>query len=260
MVTADRPHLVLRALRCYEQQTYPNTELVVLDNGEEPIEHLLADVDGPVTYRYQEKEPGMTVGALRNIPLEEASGTFIVPQWDDDDWSHPERIERQVEVLQQGFDACTLQGTLIHVDHPDYFEHPFIGLLPNGVPPTIMHRRDADIRYPNLPRVHDTEYVDEWRERRYRILPWSESGLYLRYFHGDNLWEQDHFLRRIRNSPKDFLLYGWYRFVRGDLFQHPRFQLTDDMWDAFEQYLDDSFRFDLFRTYSEAEWAGRGGA
>lgn len=256
MVTADRPHLVPRALHCYEQQTYPNTELVVLDNGDEPIEHLLTDVEGPVTYRYQEKEPGMTVGALRDIPLEEANGTFVVPQWDDDDWSHPRRIERQVAVLQQGYDACTLQGTLMHVDHPDYFEHPFIGLLPNGVPPTIVHRQNADIRYPNLPRVHDTEYVNKWREQRYCILPRTESRLYLRYFHGDNLWEKGHFLRRLRNTPKDLLLYGWHRFVKGDLFQHPRFQLTDGMEDAFEQYLDDSFRFDLFQTYSEAAWGG----
>lgn len=257
MLTADRPHLVPRALHCYAQQTYPNTELIVCDNGEEPIEHLLTDVPGPVTYMQQETEPGMTVGALRNIPLEAATGEFIVPQWDDDDWSHPERLARQVEVLQQGYDACTLAGTLMHVDRPDYFEHPFIGLLPNGVPPTIMHRRAADIRYPNLPRVHDTVYVDEWRERRYRILPRDESHLYLRYFHGDNLWEQDHFVRRIRNNPKDFLLYGWYRFVKGNVFEHPRFQLSAAMESAFEQYLEDSFRFDLFQTYARKAWAAR---
>lgn len=247
LVTADRPHLCRRALRSYQRQTYPNKELVVLDNGAQRIEHLLADLpDDEVRYRHVDRTPDLWIGGLRNMALEAATGTFVVPQWDDDDWSHPRRIERQVEVLQRGYDACTLLGTLMHVDSPAYFGHPFIGILPDGVPPTIMHRRDAAIRYPNLRRTSDTSYVNQWREGRYAILPREDSYLYLRYFHGDNLWEKDHFLRRIRNTPKDFLLYGWYRFVRGDVFRHPRFRLTEQMEAAFETYLQDSFAVGLF--------------
>jgi len=256
LITADRPHLCRRALRSYRQQTYPNTELIVLDNGEQRIEHLLEEElpDDDVYYRHVDRSPDLWIGGLRNMALEEATnmaleeatGTFIIPQWDDDDWSHPRRIERQVDVLQQGYDACTLLGTLMHVDSERYFNNPFIGILPDGVPPTIMHRRDATIRYPNIRRTSDTDYVNQWREARYTILPRTDSYLYLRYFHGDNLWEKEHFLRRIRNTPKDFLLYGWYQYVHGDLFQHPRFQLTEEMEAAFERYLQDSFAVDLF--------------
>ena len=152
LVTADRPNLLKRALRCYQQQTYAPTELVVLDNGDERIEDVVAsfDLPGTVRYLYVDRGPDLYIGGLRNRALEEATGEFVIPQWDDDDWSHPERIERQVQELQKGYDACTLQGTLMHVDSPDYFYHPFIGILPDGVPPTVMHRRDAGIRYPNI--------------------------------------------------------------------------------------------------------------
>jgi glycosyltransferase involved in cell wall biosynthesis len=250
LVTADRPQLVQRALHCYRQQTYSPTELVVLDNGEEPIADVVEAFDLPGTVRYLHVDRGeeLWIGGLRNRALEEATGTFVVPQWDDDDWSHPERIERQVEVLQEGYDACTLQGTLMHVDSPEYFHHPFIGILPDGVPPTVMHRRDAGIRYPNIRRTSDTVYVNEWMEKRYCILPREASYLYLRYSHGGNLWDRVHFLRRLRNTPKDFLLYAWHRFVRDDEFSHPRFQLTDEMEEAFQMYLDDSLRYDLFET------------
>lgn len=250
LVTADRPILLQRALRCYAQQTYANTELVVLDNGDEPIREVVDsfDLPGKVNYLYVERTPDLWIGGLRNQALDAATGEFVIPQWDDDDWSHPERIERQVEVLQSGHDACTLQGTLMHVDSKEYFYHPFIGVLPAGVPPTIMHRRDASIRYPNIRRTSDTDFVNEWREKRYAIMPREDSYLYLRYFHGDNLWEKDHFLRRMRNTPKDFLLYAWHRYIRGDMFGHPRFQLTPTMKEAFETYLDDSFRYDLFLT------------
>lgn len=247
LVTADRPHLCRRALRSYRRQTYPNKELVVLDNGGQRIEHLLEDLpQDEVRYGHVERTPDLWIGGLRNRALEEATGTFVIPQWDDDDWSHPRRIERQAAVLQQGYDACTLRGTLMHVDSPAYFDHPFIGVLPDGVPPTIMHRRDAAIRYPNIRRTSDTAYVNRWREGRYAVLPRADAYLYLRYFHGDNLWEKEHFLRRIRNTPKDFLLYGWYRYVRGDLFAHPRFQLTETMEAAFEAFLQDSFAVGLF--------------
>ena len=254
LVTADRPQLIKRALRGYQQQTYDHLELIILDNGHTPVEDVVRsfDLPGTVQYLYHEPDPDMWIGGLRNEALEVATGEFVVPQWDDDDWSHPERIERQVEVLQQGYDACTLQGTLMHVDRPDYFHHPFIGVLPDGVPPTVMHRRNADIRYPNIRRTSDTDYVNDWMGKRYHILPREDSYLYLRFSHGGNLWETNHFLRRMRNTPKDLLLYAWHHYVRGNVFDHPRFQLTDRMKAAFERYLDDSFRYNLFDTDAAA--------
>ncbi len=110
-----------------------------------------------------------------------------------------------------------------------------------------MHRRNATIRYPDLRRTSDTHYVEAWRRTgRYVILPPSESYLYLRYFHGGNLWEQEHFLRRMRNTPRDFLAYLWYRYVRGNEFDHPRFRLTPAMQAAFERYLQDSIETGVF--------------
>lgn len=255
MVTADRPVLVQRAILAYRRQTYPHKELVVLDNGATPMADLLADLPaGEVVYEHVEKRPDTHIGALRNRSLDLATGDFVAPQWDDDDWSHPERIERQMRpLLGGGYDACTLAGTLMHVDDPRYFDHPFVGLLRGGVPPTIVHRRDAEIRYPNLRRTSDTHYVEAWQEHRYVQLPPAQSYLYVRYQHGGNLWEADHFLRRARNTPRDLLLWGWHRHIRQRPFDHPRFRLSPEARAAFAQYLDDSFRFDLFQTRSRAE-------
>ena len=247
LVTADRPHLLKRALRSYEKQTYANRELVVLDNGHESVEPLLEPRRLPgLKYIRVPREPHHVIGALRNQALEAAEGEYVVPQWDDDDWSHPRRLEIQADVLDQGQDACMLSGTLMHVDAPEYFYSPFLGLLPHGVPPTIMHRRDEEIRYPELRRTSDTAYTTRWRERRYVQLPRALSYLHLRYFHGGNLWEQEHFLRRMRNTPADLLLYGWYRYVRRDLFKHPRFRLDANAKSAFEAYLADSRAEGLF--------------
>lgn len=242
MVTADRPNLARRAIRCFVNQTYPNLELVVLDNGKESIEDLLVDLpQDRVVYKKLPWSSETVIGELRNISLSLARGEYIVPHWDDDDWYHPDRVSRQMEpLLNEGFDACTLAGTLVHVHSDEYFDHPFVGLLPNGVPPTVIHKRSSDIRYPELRRTSDTAYINSWRERQYCMLPSEDSYLYVRYSHGDNLWEQDHFLRRMRNTPKDLISYLYHKHVKRDLFRHSRFDLTDEAKDAFQLYLEDS--------------------
>ena len=247
MVTADRHQLCRRAIRCYAQQTYPVKELVVLDNGNTSIEELLVDIPtSELRYKKVERTPDLILGDLRNQALDMATGDLLIPQWDDDDWYHPERIAIQVAELQKGFDACALVGTLMHVDSEPYFHHPYIGLLPHGVPPTIMHRRDVTIHYPSLPRTEDTVYVNAWRKKSYSLLPTEFSYLYIRSFHGKNTWEVDHFLRRMRNTPVDTVRYAWYRYVRRDVFKHPRFQLDDTMKEAFAMYLEDSRALSIF--------------
>ncbi|MEM6335409.1 MAG: glycosyltransferase family 2 protein [Bacteroidota bacterium] len=241
MVTADRADLAKRAVRCYLQQSYPNKELVVLDNGTEPLDAVLADVPaGELVYEQVERKEGTFIGALRNQSLDLATGDFVVPQWDDDDWYHPDRLRRQADVLAQGFDAVTVKATLMHLDAGPYLDHPYIGILKDGVPPTIMHRRDDDIRFPNLRRTSDTYYLNAWRERRYALMPASDAYLYIRCFHGDNLWGEDHFLRRMRNSVPDALSYAWHRYVRRNVLGHPRFQLTPNAQKAFGLYVRDS--------------------
>ena len=249
MVTADRPTLVKRAILCYLKQTYPNKELIVLDNGHESVEALLSEVPtSELVYKKIERTPDLILGDIRNTALHMAKGDFIIPQWDDDDWYHPERIRIQVDTLLRGYDACALLGTLMHVDNEPYFTSPYIGLLPKGVPPTIMHRRDDTILYPSLPRTEDTVYVNEWRNKSYYLLPASYSYLYIRSFHGANTWEVDHFLRRMRNTPLDTLRYVWYRFIRRKLTAHPRFKLSKEMQDAFELYLSDSRLLGIFAS------------
>ncbi len=144
MVTADRHDLCRRAIRSWAEQTWDNGELVILDNGKTPMQDLLADLPSErIVYRHVENNPETTIGELRNRSLDMVRGDFVVPQWDDDDWSAPDRIERQMAALRRhNADAVTLYATLMHVDDPQWFDHPFYGLLKGGVPPTILHRRD----------------------------------------------------------------------------------------------------------------------
>lgn len=245
MVTANRRDLARRAIQCFENQTYQNKELVIVDDGEEDysliLEHLPPE---QVKYVKLKKQPDFVLGKLRNRSLEEATGDYLI-QWDDDDWYHPERIKIQANILDQGYDACCLASSLMHLDTDEFMMHPYVGILPDGIPGSIMHRKSETIRYPETRRSEDTVYLEEWMKLRYYKLDHSFNYLFLRAYHGDNTWEQGHFKRRIRNSPAALIQYIWHGVIKNDLFGHPRFQLSDKAEEAFEQYIEESRELNL---------------
>src|SRR4051794_33498707 len=83
ITTRDRPYLLPVALTCYQHQTYPRRELIVVDDGEEfPADAArVAAVGG----RLIRVEPGTPLGTKLNAGVEAADGRFC-QKMDDDDW------------------------------------------------------------------------------------------------------------------------------------------------------------------------------
>lgn len=246
MVTANRKNLAKRAVKCFQNQSYTNKELVIVDDGDEDYSSILQDISPhEIKYVKLEKEPDFVLGKLRNISLTKATGDYFI-QWDDDDWYHPDRIKIQAEILNQGYDACCLSSTLMHLSTPRFMEHPYIGTLPDGVPGSIMHRRNPEIQYPETPRAEDDVFLKKWMKLNYYKLDDAYNYLFLRAYHGENTWEQKHFKRRMFNSPWATIQYFWYSVIRNDLFAHPKFQLSSKAKQAFKQYMRESRELDLF--------------
>jgi len=103
MPTFDRRAFIPQAVRCFLAQDYPNLELVVVDDGHDPIADLLPD-DPRIVYVRAERR--MTVGAKRNLACERARGSFIL-HWDDDDWYPPRRVRVQIDAMRErGGEIC----------------------------------------------------------------------------------------------------------------------------------------------------------
>lgn len=248
MVTANRMHLAQRAVKCFLDQDYPNKELIVVDDGTQDYAPIFKGIPAAdLTYIKIPNHPKNNLGKLRNLALDSAKGDFLA-QWDDDDWYHPHRISTQSKALADGADACCLSATLMHIDDPDFFHLPYSGALPNGVPGSIMHRNDPEIRYPEFPKAEDTVFLKAWMNRKYVKLPENLSHLFIRCFHGSNTWEMDHFRRRMRNNIRDLAAYGFHRYIKRDLSGHPRFLLGQDQKNAFEMYLKDSRDLNIFKN------------
>lgn len=245
MVTGGRSRLCRRSVGCFLRQTYSNRELVVIDDGDEDLSGVLADVPAAdLVYVKLPRTPENVLGKLRNLSMQCARGEYLA-QWDDDDWYHAERIERQVGVMQDGYDACTLSATLMHLNTREFTDHPYVGILRDGVPGSIMHTAAQNYRYPEVRRAEDSAYLRMWRRSRCTVLPQTDAHLFIRCFHGKNTWEAKHFLRRVRNRPLDLVGYVWWRHVRKDLFSHPRFRLSEAQEASYRQFRSDSDRLGL---------------
>ncbi len=96
MATYDRRFWVARALEYFGRQDYEPRELVVIDDGPDPIEDLMPADD---RIRYVRLPVRETMGAKHNLGCDVARGE-IIAHWDDDDWVAPWRLSYQVEQLE----------------------------------------------------------------------------------------------------------------------------------------------------------------
>jgi glycosyltransferase involved in cell wall biosynthesis len=104
MPTRDRRPYAPLALACFLKQTHVDKELLVLDDGDDPIKDLLPQL--PNVLYFASPPPPKTLGTKLNELAKLAHGDICV-NWDDDDWSHPERIAQQLAHLTASGLACT---------------------------------------------------------------------------------------------------------------------------------------------------------
>jgi hypothetical protein len=113
MLTRDRPEMARRAVECFRAQTYEDKYLLVWNTGREKIlsDEYFADQCEP---DLEVEELRGHIGELRNAAVRLSGPCFaavedafrIILHWDDDDWSHPDRIAEQVVLLQSSGADC----------------------------------------------------------------------------------------------------------------------------------------------------------
>ena len=103
MPTFNRRAFIPSAIAGFLAQDYPRCELIVVDDGADPVRD---QIPNNPRIRYLRLETRASVGEKRNIACVEARGDFIL-HWDDDDWYGRDRVSRQISaLLQNKGEAC----------------------------------------------------------------------------------------------------------------------------------------------------------
>jgi hypothetical protein len=110
MPTYNRRAFVSQSIRYFLRQDYPQCELIIMDDGEDPVHDLIPTHP---SIRYVRLSERQSIGEKRNKACELADGKIIV-FWDDDDWYAPNRISYQVKSILEGrFDITCLHNSLM---------------------------------------------------------------------------------------------------------------------------------------------------
>jgi len=180
MPTWNRRNFIPAAIDCFLKQTYENRELVILDDGEEPIEDLIPK-DERIRYKFEDRRH--STGAKRNRVVEMSQGDIIC-HWDDDDWSAADRITFQVDLLKKSSKPVTGFSHLLFWDCTEQQAKRFRAAIDGYVCGTTLcytkefwqaHRfrdkqqsSDNDFVYPMLNRIASSKDANHMVARIHR--------------------------------------------------------------------------------------------
>ncbi len=190
--TRDRRAFVALALRHFERQDYPARELVIVDDGDDPVGDL---VHGLPNVRYVRLTGKSTIGEKRNLACVEARGEIIV-HWDDDDWHAPARLSYQVApIVADEADVTGLANSSV-LSLPDTFwstdetlhRRMFVGDVHGGT--IAFHRSlwDEGARYPDQDLAEDAAFLSHALNRQKRLRKLDNRGHFVYVRHGRNAW------------------------------------------------------------------------
>ena len=138
-----------QAIESVRNQTYPNWELLLVDDGStdgssEFAQEYADDNPGRVQYLSHPGSASLGAGQSRNLGIRHARGEFVA-FLDGDDFWFPFKLERQVPELVKHPEADLLYGNTLHAYYPsptgtarDYLQH--LGVEPGTVvrPPDLL--------------------------------------------------------------------------------------------------------------------------
>lgn len=185
MPTKDRRRYVPLAIGYFLEQDYANRELVVVDDGTDPINDLIPD-DPRIRY-FRLDEP-VSTGAKRNIACGHAEGEIIV-HWDDDDWFAPWRVSYQVQqLIGSGADLCgldTLRFFDVAAQRAWRYRYPpkKRAWVAGG---TMAYRRALwqQRRFPEVRAGEDTQFL--WHKPHLAVAPLARDDFYVATIHRRN--------------------------------------------------------------------------
>jgi len=205
-ITHKKPDMLQRVIRCFDNQSYPNKQMVIVYEESDQLTH---EFIAQHTFDYNTKIVNIglgskkTLGELRNISVREADGEYVC-QWDDDDWYDPDRLSEQMNVLLlNNKPACVLSRWIVF-DACSQKAYLSNRRLWEG---SILCKRDRMLQnpYPQLSKGEDSNLINCLYEHGELSIIEDMPNLYVYIYHGDNTWEYAHF-KQIFDYSKELSL------------------------------------------------------
>lgn len=206
-VTKNRFELLKKSIYCYTQQSYKNRELIIISQGDVQTNLQIRNHIDSLNRNdiiLVEAPERLSLGAMRNLSIEVATGD-IMCQWDDDDLYHPQRIMAQYHALLGGNIIASLytQHLKLFVEAQTMYwcdwsvERPQWRTMLCG---SIMFHKDIFYTFNN--RLYPESGGQSDKEEDMNVLikfsrigklaPVNYGHHYIYVFHGRNVYDLNH--------------------------------------------------------------------
>lgn len=190
-ITKNKRELLDAAIRCFNNQTYKNKELVIVHESDNPNREYLTRLPYNVICLEKGK---YTLGAQRNLAIQKASGDYIAI-WDDDDLSRNNRLKKQMERINRTRkDGCVLIREIFFYNGSYYLSKSRLFLEHS-----LLIKKSRMVPYSDL-TYNEDEAPLEFLYGDGRLAQLDNPYLYIYRYHGDNTWPRSHFERFVRKS------------------------------------------------------------
>lgn len=198
MPTCGRREFVPRAIAHFLRQDYPSKELIIIDDGAEPVAALVPDHPSICYVRLPRKA---SIGAKRNHACMIAAGS-VIAHWDDDDWMAPGWLTSQVgTLLASGADVCGLDKLYFHAPAEGRaWRYVYDGERPWVAGGTLCYTKECWSRspFPDLQVGEDNAFI--WNGAK-QVAVNGDSQSYVATVHAGNTSPKQTSGRRWTEHP-----------------------------------------------------------
>lgn len=171
---------IVKAIECFKSQTYPNKELIIVNNAKSQFEASKLNIAAEDNIFLIDTPTLLHAGMARNYGIRAANGQ-ILAQFDADYWYDAERLSTQVATMAEtGSQVCMLASTLKYS-----FCSGNAGLYTNSkdvILDTMVFVRPKEIDYPDADKNEEFGILDRLIKANYSPITISNPDLCCKLF------------------------------------------------------------------------------
>jgi len=180
----NHPKDVVQAIECFKNQTYPNKELIIVNNAASQYEAAKLNIVAEDNIYLIDTPSNLNAGMARNYGVRASNGQ-ILAQFDVDYWHAPDRLSTQIATMAENEShVCMLAKTLKYS-----FVTGNCGINTNPkdvILGTMVFVRPKQVDYPDADKNEEFVLLDKLIRANYSPITISNAELCCKLTLSDN--------------------------------------------------------------------------
>ncbi len=159
---------ILAAIACFQAQTYPHKELVIVNNAKNQFDAAALNIQAQRNVALIDTPYPFFAGMARNFGISAANGR-ILAQFDPDYWYAPHRLETQIAMLAKEEAAVVVLASTLQYSNvsgrASYQQNDR-----NAILGTMVFIRPQNLDYPNIDKQEELGLLQKFQDGGAKVV------------------------------------------------------------------------------------------